>query len=198
MPSRPFSESIKITPEHSGMHGSEPSPFCNSSAKSLEVRYGLPTAVDIARYLIQLAASETEPEFLTHMRLQKLLYYVQGWSLALRSRPAFFERIEAWAHGPVVKSVYPEFASFGDQPIPNEDVPLPQGLLSDDPEFINAVWEAYKGYSATSLRTMTHEERPWRDARGNCDPADRCDSEITQEALRTFFREVSQSRGQAS
>ncbi len=36
-------------------------------------------AVDIARYLIKLAAAEPEPEYLSHMRLQKLLYYVQGY-----------------------------------------------------------------------------------------------------------------------
>src|SRR5262249_50830431 len=50
---------------------------------------GVAQAIDVARYLIQLAAAEDEPELLSHLRLQKLLYYVQGWSLAQRRAPMF-------------------------------------------------------------------------------------------------------------
>lgn len=158
---------------------------------------GVPDALDVARYLVRLAASESEPDFLSHMRLQKLLYYTQGWSLALRDRPMFSERIEAWAHGPVVRDLYPLFADFGDTPIPPERMALPESLSPDDRAFVESVWEAYKGYSTTSLREMTHKERPWRDARGTCGPADRCTTEITQDSMRRFFKQASKRRGEA-
>src|SRR5689334_12279943 len=69
-------------------------------------RNGKASAMDVAKFLIYLSACEDEPDYVSHLRLQKLLYYVQGWSLALRGKPMFVERIEAWAHGPVVKNVY--------------------------------------------------------------------------------------------
>src|SRR5882762_6202388 len=75
------------------------------------------SALDVAKYLILLARSEEEPEFLSPMQLQKLLYYTQGWSLALLKEPMFDERIEAWAYGPVVKEVFQAFRNFGDGPI---------------------------------------------------------------------------------
>ena len=154
-----------------------------------------PDALDVARYLIYLAAVEPEPEYLTHMRLQKLLYYVQGWSLALKKRPMFSDRIEAWAHGPVVRSVYPQFADFGDQPIPPQKLLISDRLSDEDREFIESVWEAYKGYSSSSLRAMTHKEAPWRETRGQCAPADRCTAEITQDALKRFFTRASKRHG---
>jgi uncharacterized phage-associated protein len=35
------------------------------------------------------------------MRLQKLLYYVQAWHLAVTDEPLFPEQIKAWKDGPV-------------------------------------------------------------------------------------------------
>lgn len=152
--------------------------------------------MDVARYLIFLAASEPEPEFLTHMRLHKLLYYVQGWSLALRKRPIFPDRIEAWAHGPVVRDLYPHFADNGDKPITPQDLLISDRLSEDDKDLIGSVWEAYKAYSSSSLRSMTHNEAPWKEARGQCAPADRCTTEITQDALKRFFTQASKQHGQ--
>lgn len=63
------------------------------------------SAYEVAQHLIRLAEFEEEPDYLTHLRLQKLLYYVQAWSMAMRSRPMFPERIEAWGHGPVVPNL---------------------------------------------------------------------------------------------
>ncbi len=145
-------------------------------------------AVDIARYLIKLAAAEPEPEYLSHMRLQKLLYYVQGWSLAATSRPAFDSAIEAWAHGPVVRRVYPLFADYGDRPIPFHE------SSSDDirkqvKDLVASVWEGYKQYSANALRQKTHSEKPWQDARGALPADESSDAEITIESMQKFFED---------
>jgi uncharacterized phage-associated protein len=146
------------------------------------------TALNVARYLVRLAAAEDEPEYLCPLRVQKLLYYVQGWSLGLRGKPVFAERIEAWANGPVVPNVYQAFKKYGARPIP-EDVPEAVGLDAKDKEVTEAVWNAYKQYSAISLRNMTHGEAPWKDARGDAGPAERRTTEITKKALRAFFGE---------
>jgi len=145
-------------------------------------------ALDVAKYFIQLAQSEDEPDQLSHLRLQKLLYYAQGWSLALRKKPLFDDRIEAWAHGPVVPSVYPSFAAYGYDFIPSDHFDLDEDALTDEEcELIQAVWDSYKKFSATSLRAMTHQEPPWKKARGDCDHAEKTNAEITQRAMKIYF-----------
>src|SRR5262249_45294636 len=154
-------------------------------------RKGLAPALDVARYLVYLATCEPEPDFLSHLRLQKLLYYVQGWSLALRNRPMFDERIEAWAHGPLVRDVSCVLSGYGDRPIVLNDIGLPEKLVEEEMGFIESVWESYKQFSAISLRAMSHKEQPWLDARMGQSPADRCENEITQSAMRAFFTQLS-------
>jgi uncharacterized phage-associated protein len=149
-------------------------------------------AFDVARRLIRLAANEEEPDFLTHLRLQKLLYYVQGWALALRGKPMFDEEIQAWAHGPVVPKVYSRFAEWEKAPIDPgkyDDAELSNG----ESKLVAEVWESYKGYSAASLRAMTHREPPWLEARRDCKPADKCETAISQKAMRKYFTKLAKS-----
>lgn len=145
-------------------------------------------AVDIARYLIKLAATEAEPEFLSPMRLQKLLYYVQGWSLVAREKPAFESPIEAWVHGPVVRSAYSAFADYGDSPIPLHEASS-GGLESEMKLLVASVWEGYKTHSAIALRQKTHNETPWLEARGDLPPDQRSDTEINLTTMRQFFED---------
>lgn len=147
-------------------------------------------AIDVAKFFLELAEQEDEPDRLSHLRLQKLLYYAQGWSLALRDKALFKDRIEAWAHGPVVKDLYPCFASYGNESIPSSDFEFTGGLNSGEKELVEAVWDAYKKFSATSLRQMSHNEEPWKDVRGNLRPADRCEEEISAVAMKKFFKSL--------
>ena len=145
------------------------------------------TALNVAKYLLERGSREDEPEYLCHMRLQKLLYYTQGWSLALRGRPIFKDRIEAWAHGPVVPEVYRKLKKYGFHSIPIEKVGYAKDLTDADRLHIEAVWSEYKGYSANSLRAMTHKEDPWRDARGDSEPSAKSNARITQASMKRYF-----------
>src|SRR6266498_32696 len=58
------------------------------------------TAFDVAKYILSKKGS------MTAMKLQKLLYYCQAWSLVWDEKPLFDNMIQAWANGPVVPSVY--------------------------------------------------------------------------------------------
>lgn len=143
---------------------------------------------DIARYFLWLACEESEPEPITNMRLQKLLYYAQGWALAVRGRPLFEGTIEGWIHGPVIREVYRTFAKYNDDVISRSEAADSSILSRDDAEFVNAIWESYKAYSASELRRRTHSERPWLEARAGLGPDDRGDRVILDETMRTFFR----------
>lgn len=154
----------------------------------------MPSAFDVAYHLIHLAGGGKEPDPLTNLRLQKLLYYVQGWALAALGRPMFEERIEAWTYGPVVEKVYQHFKEHGRELISPEQVPTPDGVGDEDRAFIEAAWEAYKRYSASALVAMTHEEGPWLEARKGLGPEVQSDEEITPDALRRWFGPQAQSR----
>ena len=57
---------------------------------------------DVAKYILEKQGS------MTTMKLQKLVYYSQAWSVVWDEKPIFEERIEAWASGPVVRELYEE------------------------------------------------------------------------------------------
>src|SRR5271169_3358892 len=58
------------------------------------------SAHDIAAYILEKNGS------MTAMKLEKLVYYAQAWSIVWNESPLFRERIEAWAAGPVVPALY--------------------------------------------------------------------------------------------
>lgn len=143
------------------------------------------TAMDVARYLLQLAGRGDEPELMTQKRLYKLLYYVQGWNLAWYGRPMFAEPIEAWREGPVPPTLYSQFKLFGPFAIPATEEP--QNLTSTESEVIEHVWRHYRQWSAAGLSAMTHTEPPWKDAYQREDGDGRCSNVISLDAMKAYF-----------
>jgi len=145
-------------------------------------------AKEVARYLAHIAVTDEEADYPTNLRLHKLLYYAQAWSIVMRRKALFPERIEAWVHGPVVRAVYNAFGEKGSSPILEQDIGPPSfKLTKEEQAFIHSVWDTYKGYSVSKLREMTHREDPWVNARKGHGPGERCDEEITANALREYF-----------
>ena len=147
----------------------------------------MPTALDVAQYLIHLAVTGDEPDALSHLRLQKLLYYVQSWHLAAFGKPMFEDRVEAWRDGPVVTSVWPHFKQFGYAAIIPTEKHAAAGLSRYEQMFVDAIWDKYKVFSATQLSKMTHRETPWQIARGDLPANESSSAEITQESMRRYF-----------
>lgn len=139
-------------------------------------------ALDIAKKLIYLAQND-EPnggELLTNLKLQKLLYYQQGFHLAFFGTPLFEESVESWMYGPVVPSVYDEYSKYGSASLP---VTTQAITLTDDEErLFNEVFDAYREFSAIGLMNKTHSERPWIEAV----PHDR-GTVISQDSMKAYF-----------
>ncbi len=75
------------------------------------------------------------------MKLQKLVYYSQAWSLVWDDMPLFEEPIEAWANGPVVKSLFElHKGKYLIDSLPNPD---PSPLTATQCETIDAVLKTY-------------------------------------------------------
>ncbi len=141
-------------------------------------------ALDIAYKLIYIA-QEDEPnggERLTNLKLQKLLYYQQGYHLAVFGTPLFDDQVEAWMYGPVVPCVYDKFSSSGSNTLPviSSDVVI----LDEDEEILfNQVYQAYREFSAIGLMNRTHNEQPWKEAT----PHDR-GTIISNESMKSYFK----------
>jgi len=120
----------------------------------------------VAQYMLSLSDPDVG-DIISHLKLQKLLYYAQGFHLALYGSPLFDEPILAWDHGPVVRSVFDEYRQYGAGALPvPEDVDF-DTLTSDQQELLNEVYTVYGQYSAWRLRQLTHDEPPWKGATRN-------------------------------
>ena len=107
-------------------------------------------------------------EGITHLKLQKLLYYAQGIYLVLNNAPLFKEQICAWQHGPVVREVYNEYKRYGKEPINFELDAVSEetiNIIENDSAAYTALKLTYDNfaiYTAWQLRNMTHETgSPW-------------------------------------
>jgi uncharacterized phage-associated protein len=104
----------------------------------------------VANCFLELARADGEP--LTHLKLQKLLYYAHGWHLALfDGEPLVAEGFQAWQRGPVSPKVYDAFSNFGPKAINR-----PARHLNDDFE-----WEMLPSVPPNDARTRTHIEKMW-------------------------------------
>ncbi|MFD1675391.1 Panacea domain-containing protein [Alicyclobacillus fodiniaquatilis] len=146
---------------------------------------------DVANYFReQLYASEGSS--LTHLKLQKLTYYAQAWSLVLLGRPLFNGEFEAWAHGPVNRHLYAQYRDYGWQnikPIKPEEQFISSEDIFDEDEMnvLSQVWEIYGDYDAKYLERLTHQEFPWIEARDGLPDGAYCDTIIDQSTMKQFY-----------
>lgn len=137
--------------------------------------------IDIANKILCKAANEpSQGELVSNMKLQKLLYYMQGFHLACFNTPLFDEEIEAWMYGPVVPSVYEHFKGHGNKGIEYKGSVI--HLTKEEEALFNEVYRVYGAYSALGLMDLTHKEKPWKSTNigvGNI---------ISKDNLRIFFK----------
>lgn len=120
------------------------------------------TSLDVANYFLSLADEEAG-DLISNLKLQKLVYYAQGFHLAMFERPLFLEPIEAWTHGPVVPSLYQEFKEYGSGAVPQPSKERTVHFSKDTHDLLDEVYNVYGQYDAWKLRNLTHEDPPWRD-----------------------------------
>lgn len=119
-------------------------------------------ALEVAKYIVQEALHRDRP--VSNLKLQKLLYFVQGVSLALNNVPAFDDKIVAWKYGPVVEDVYYAYSMYGanDIIIPFE---VDLDLTEDLKDVIKLVLDELLKFSAIELVKETHVVgSPWSEA----------------------------------
>lgn len=137
------------------------------------------SAHDVAAYIIERHGP------LSAMKLQKLIYYAQAWSLVWDDRQLFREPVEAWSNGPVVRSVYENHrGQFEVRGWPWGD----SRLLDDDARAtVDAVLDFYGPRTAQYLSDLTHSEEPWKEARQGLPDGERGASEISLATMAEYY-----------
>ncbi|HEV2591842.1 MAG TPA: type II toxin-antitoxin system antitoxin SocA domain-containing protein [Gaiellaceae bacterium] len=137
------------------------------------------TAHDVARYILRVQGE------MTTWKLQKLVYYSQAWHLVWEDEALFDERIEAWANGPVVRSLYDHHR--GEYTVSS----WPQGkvtnLTTRERSTIDSVLKFYGERTGKWLSDLTHQERPWNEAREGVSPGARSGREITPAMMADYY-----------
>ena len=124
---------------------------------------------------------------MTAMKLQKLTYYCQAWSLVWDGRPIFDEEIRAWANGPVIRELF--WAHRGMFSVEAKDLAKgnPSNLDKDAIETIDAVLGFYGEKSPQWLSDLTHMEDPWRKAYGERPAGTYCDEPISLASMAEYY-----------
>lgn len=131
---------------------------------------------------------------MSHLKLQKLLFYCDAYCLAYFGEELVTDQFEAWVHGPVSRKVY---NSLKDKSILYSDVAYSdtgvdvdaefEKLSSDQKELITKVLVDLSMWKGMELEKATHEELPWIAARGNRGEADICHEHISKSLTQEFY-----------
>lgn len=137
-----------------------------------------PSALDVAEYILERSGAQGPK------KLQKLVYYCQVWSIVWRGGPLFHEEIQAWVHGPVVSELYQMHA--------HQDRVLAVGGHSDritqeQGDVIDEVLRYYSHLDGRTLSQLTHDEDPWKAARGDLPENHPSTNRISQESIRNYY-----------
>ena len=134
---------------------------------------------DVAAYILAKKGA------MTTMKLQKLVYYSQAWSLVWDEAPLFEEAIEAWANGPVVRKLFNHHR--GSYEISSMPIGNPRLLNQVQQETIDAVLEYYGDKPAQWLIELTHMEDPWKQARKGLPKLERGNRVISLDAMADYY-----------
>ena len=142
---------------------------------------------------------------MSHLKLQKLLYYVEAWHLAFYNRGLIRDDFKAWVHGPVC---VPVWHMAKDLAILNGEILIKStekskvqtrvksALAKDQLALINDVLEEYGSKSAHYLEWLTHSEQPWIEARGGLACDEPSSNRIGKKTMKAFYQSRLKSGGQ--
>ena len=139
-------------------------------------------ALDVANYIVDFVSKHHASEKLTHVKLQKIIYYSYATFLKEKRESLFPEKIEKWQYGPVVRVVYDQFKSFGYSHINSPKTELSMSLgasgavkfeyakfdasvlqsIDGACDVINKVVDSLISHDAFELVEMTHQEESWK------------------------------------
>lgn len=148
-------------------------------------------SIDLAYYLL----SKLGP--MNQLKLQKLIYYIEAWHLAILETSIIDDEFEAWVHGPVSRKIW---INFKDKSLIYDDInedtdkinevskDIESKISEDQLELIKDVLDEYGNDSAYELERQTHSEAPWKLARKGLAVNEVCNSIIDKEIMKEYYQ----------
>lgn len=134
---------------------------------------------------------------MSHLKLQKLLYYCQAYHLAYFDEPLLEEDFQAWVHGPVCRVIYDEHKSkavlYKDLLFEGDASEVMgnfknESLSNDQIFLLTDVLNSLNTWTAFELESATHKERPWLEARVGYSAGEICNEIISKESMRAYYK----------
>lgn len=137
-------------------------------------------ALTVAMYIINRCFEEGAP--VTNLRLQKLLYFIQGRNYMIQGNDLIAEDFFAWPYGPVIPEIYFKFCGYAGAPIRRHyDV---NRIADNDRNVIDETIDILMPFDDWTLVKFSHEtDAPWyqyKDNRGM----------IPKEDIRRYFESM--------
>lgn len=140
---------------------------------------------DLVKYILDKKAN------ISAMKLHKLLYYCQAWSIVWDSELLFEEDIEAWVGGPVVRELYQEHKGKFIVNAKDFTTGKKNVFTENQIDTIDKVLESYGEMHAQVLSDLTHSEKPWRITRKGLDSYERGSRVIKPSDMEEFYSALS-------
>lgn len=131
------------------------------------------SAMEISKYFINHNCQSN----ISNLKLQKMLFYAQMKCIQKYNEVLFTDKIEAWRHGPVVRSVYKVFKKYMSSAIPLDAPDFKDIKLIDNrnaKDILDGVLSDTENMDAWDLVDKTHETSAWKD-----NYVENCNNEIT-------------------
>ena len=129
-------------------------------------------------------------EPMTHKKLQKLCYYAVAWGYALNlGKIVEDDEFQAWVHGPVSPKLYAKYKGKGWSLI-SPDTCNNSALPKNVEELLESVWLTYGEKSGNELEALSHNEKPWKEARDGLADDERGEVVIPPKTMSAFYQTI--------
>ena len=148
-------------------------------------------SIDLAGYVL------AKIKIANHLKIQKMVYYVEAWHLAIFEESIITDEFEAWVHGPVSRVLWEKLKPYS---FLYKDVQLSEAsaqkyidklekaVSKDQSELINDVINEYGDKTAYHLENLTHNELPWVEARKGVDASEMCTNIISKKTMLKYYK----------
>jgi uncharacterized phage-associated protein len=144
--------------------------------------------LQVANYILSNAGP------MSAMKLQKLVYYSQAWSLALNGQVLFDSEIQAWAFGPVSPTLFKKHGGNRDLTKKFLEEEGIDKLNEREMTTIDKVINTYNKFDGDQLSNLTHSETPWINAREGLANLERGNREITHASMKAFYKAMIEAK----
>ena len=141
------------------------------------------TKIDtVAEYLL------CKCEDITHLALQKMLYYVQAFYQVFFNSYIFDNDCEAWIHGPVYSEIIKKYSGY--DVTQHNDILATFEFTPEEKAIMDNVALNFGCYSGKILEQFTHSELPWIETRKGLSDTEIENRIITKKLIAEYFKNV--------